>query len=214
MPVYYNPASPGESVLVTRLPYSVAGAWTFAAAVFMAGVGTSLIFVNLDTGMEKLRRIFPAAAEPQGAIFCGLCSLWIIFMIWDNWRQANRAKRWPAVEGVVIASKTESHKTRSGGTRGPLVTMYEPMVEYSYVVEGREYSSTRVSFGAEVSTQARERAAQRAGRYPEGAKVVVHYNPKHPTVAVLETGVAFQGATIVIAVIFVGLAAFFSGVRP
>jgi hypothetical protein len=215
VPVYYNPAGPGESVLVTQLPYSVAGAWTFAAAVFMAGVGASLLFANLDTEMEWLRSIFPKGAEPQGVIFFGLCSLWTVFLIFDNWRQANRAKGWPTVEGRVVASKADSYRTRGGsGTQGPLVTMYEPRVEYSYVVEGREYHSTQVSFGARVSTQAREAAAERAARYPAGAKVAVHYNPEHPTVAVIETGVAFQGATIVLAAIFLGLTVLFGGVRP
>ncbi len=215
VPVYYNPAGPGESVLETRLPYSVSAAWAFAAAVFMGGVAASLLFADLDTAMEKLRSIFPPAAEPVAAIFFGLCSLWMAFMIWDNWRQANRAKQWPTVEGTVLTSKTESYKTRAGSARqGVRVTMYEPMVEYSYVVQGREYHSTQVSFGARVSTVAIEPAAQRAARYPLGAKVPVHYNPKHPTVAVLETGVVFQVPTIVIAVIFVGLTVFFSGARP
>ena len=215
VPVYYNPAGPAESVLETRLPYSVARAWAFAAAVFMAGVGASLMFANLDTGMETLRAMFPPAAEPQAVIFFGLCSLWMIFMTWDNWRQANRAKQWPTVEGVVVASKTESYKTRPGSaSQGALVTMYQPMVEYSYVLQGREYHSTQVSFGPQVATQGQETAAQKAARYPAGAKVAVHYNPEHPTVAVLETGVAFRGATVVLAVIFVGLTVFFSGVRP
>ena len=215
VPVYYNPAGPGESVLETRLPYSVAAAWAFAAAVFMGGVAASLVFTDLDTSMEKLRSIFPSGAEPVAAIFFGLCSLWMVFMIWDNWRQANRAKQWPAVEGTVLTSKTESYKTRAGSARqGALVTMYEPMVEYSYLVDGREYHSTQVSFGARVSSVSNEPAAQRAARYPVGAKVAVHYDAQHPTVAVLETGVAFQGATIVLAVIFVGLTVFFCGVRP
>src|SRR6185369_2904648 len=109
-------------------------------------------------------------AEPAGIIFFGLCSLWMIFMIWDNWRHANRAKQWPTVEGVIVASKAESHTTRGGAAgKGQSVTMYEPMIEYSYMVDGREYHSTQVSFGARVSTVAPEPAAARAARYPAGA---------------------------------------------
>lgn len=215
VPVYYNPARPAESVLETHLPYSVAGAWTFAAAVFMCGVGASLIFAHLDTLMEKLRSVFPRGAEPQGVIFFGLCSLWLLFMIWDNWRQANRARHWPAVEGVVVASKAEGFRTRVGGAgQGNRVTMYQPVIEYSYLVDGREYYSRRVSFGAKVSSQAQEHAARRAAKYPVGTKVAVHYNPKHPEVAVLKTAVAFQKATFLFLVLFLALTLFFSGLRP
>ena len=215
VPVYYNPASAAESVLIAGLPYSSAKAWSFAAALFMAGVGASLMFAHLDTEMERLRAIFPPKAEPQGAIFFGLCSAWVIFMIWDNWRQANRAKGWPVAEGVVKSSRVESRKTRVGGAaQGTRVTLHEPVVEYSYTVGGREYFSTQVSFGARVSTQEAGPAAAWAAKYPEGAKVAVHYNPEHPTVAVLETGVAFQGGTVAIALVMVAATVFFSGVRP
>ncbi|HEY4365504.1 MAG TPA: DUF3592 domain-containing protein [Bryobacteraceae bacterium] len=214
VPVYYNPASAAESVLITGLSYSAAKAWTFAAALFMAGVGASLLFSHLDVEMEKLRAIFPVKAEPQGAIFFGLCSAWVIFMTVDNWRQAHRAKGWPVAEGVVKSSRVEARKTRAGGARGTRVTLHEPVVEYLYTVGGREYFSSQVSFGARVSTQEEAPAAAWAGKYPEGAKVVVHYNPEHPSVAVLETGVAFQGGMVAIAVVMVAASVFFCGVRP
>ena len=213
--VHYNPAAPGECVLETRLPYSAAKAWAFAAALFMAGVGAALAFTNLDAVMPVVDSYFPEGAQPVGVIFFGLCSLWTLFMIWDNRRQATRAKQWPTVEGVVVSSKAESYKTSAGApNRGGRVKLYEPVVEYSYQVNGRDYHCTQVSFGVRVSSQVQQVAEERAARYPRDARVVVHYNPEHPTVAVLETGVAFQAGTILLAVVFLGLTFFFSGVRP
>ncbi len=212
--VYYNPAAPNECGLETRLPYSAAKAWAFAAALFMAGVGAALAFTNLDAVMPVVDSYFPAGAQPVGAIFFGLCSLWTLFMIWDNRRQATRAQQWPTAEGVVVSSRAEAYKTSAGApNRGGRVKLYEPVVEYSYQVNGRDYHGTQVSVGARVSSQVQQVAEERAARYPRDAKVAVHYNPEHPTVAVLETGVSFQGGTILMAVIFLGLTFFFSGVR-
>jgi hypothetical protein len=213
--VYYNPASPQECALETHLPYSAVKAWIFAAAIFMAGIGAALAFTKLDKVMETLDSHFPPGAAPQGVIFFSLCSLWTLFMIWDNRRQAGRAKGWPTAEGVIVSSKAGVFTASSGGpTRGTRVKLYEPVIEYSYQVNGREYHSTQVSFGARVSTQSQEAAEQRAARYPQGSKVVVHYDPQHASIAVLETSVTSQSVTIVLAIVFLGLTFFFSGIRP
>jgi hypothetical protein len=215
VPVYYNPAAPGESVLEPRLPYSEAKAWAFAAALFLAGVGGALVLTNLDAVMPVVDSVFPEGSQPPGALFFGLCSLWTLFMIWDNRRQVARARRWPTADGIVVSSTAEAYETSAGApNRGGRVKLYEPVVEYSYEVNGREYHSTKVSFGARVSTQLQKAAEARAARYPRDAKVVVHYDPEHPALAVLETGVASQTGTILLAVVFVGLTLFFSGVRP
>ena len=213
--VYYNPAAPAECVLETRLPYSTTKAWAFAAVVFMAGVAAALAFTNLDAVMPVVDSYFPEGAQPPGAIFFGLCSLWIVFMIWDNRRQVARARRWPTAEGVVVSSRAEAYRVSGGSpSRGARVKLYEPVVEYAYEVNGRDYHGTQVSFGARVSTQSQNAAEERAARYPRDAKVVVHYDPEHPTVAVLETGVAFEARTLLVAAVFLGLTLFFSGVRP
>jgi hypothetical protein len=43
---------------------------------------------------------------------------------------------------------------------------------------------------------------------------VVHYDPQHASIAVLETSVTSQSVTIVLAIVFLGLTFFFSGIRP
>ena len=74
-----------------------------------------------------------------------------------------------------------------------------------YSVDGREYRSKLRSF-AQYQGGTPELAKEIAGKYPEGKLVTVHYNPKRPKIAVLETGVRWGGYAIV------GLGVFFLAV--
>ena len=99
---------------------------------------------------------------------------------------------------------------RVGGRSGNTVRFYQAVVEYAFNVEGREYHSTRLSFGAVESTP-KGPAEDKAARYPEGSQVMVHYDPQNPPNAVLEPKVARNWLGWLIAVVFVALAVFFSG---
>jgi hypothetical protein len=85
------------------------------------------------------------------------------------------------------------------------------VVEYAYGVGGRDYHSTRLSFGAKTAGSQASAEAQ-AARYPEGSQVMVHYDPNNPSNAVLEVKVAHDVAFIVVALVFFGVAIFFSGI--
>ena len=50
-----------------------------------------------------------------------------------------------------------------------------------------------------------------AARYPQGADVVVHYDPKNPSNAVLDAKVAYAKPLLVVALVFFAAALFFSG---
>jgi hypothetical protein len=90
------------------------------------------------------------------------------------------------------------------------VTFYEPVIEYSYRVDGREYHSTQIAFGGKLAGS-EELAQAKAARYPQGADVVVHYDPKNPSNAVLDAKVAYAKPLLVVALVFFALALFFSG---
>ena len=77
------------------------------------------------------------------------------------------------------------------------------LVKVHVDVEGKDYTSTRVSFGQYQSSN-RGHAAGIVQKYPKGKKVDVHYDPASPGTAVLEPGVG-GGAYIalLIGVVFV-----------
>jgi hypothetical protein len=62
-------------------------------------------------------------------------------------------------------------------------------VDYTYEVLGATYRSDRIEFGGlQISTDRENAMTVRAG-YPEGARVPVFYDPKHPERAVLRRDV-------------------------
>ena len=91
-----------------------------------------------------------------------------------------------------------------------MATFYEPVVEYSYRVNGREYHSTQLSFGGRVAGS-EELAQAKAAQYPANTEVVVHYDPDAPSNAVLDLKIAYATPLLVLALAFFAAALFFSG---
>lgn len=85
--------------------------------------------------------------------------------------------KWPATRGVVTSSSLREHiffdrdSTKSKGMT------YEPFVEYTYSVDGREYG-TLTSFGPPVKKRAE--AEQVISHFAPGATVTIYYNPENP----------------------------------
>jgi hypothetical protein len=211
VPVYYNPADPNEAVLERDPPASPVMMYGVAGGIFMAGLAAVAVFANVDTIMQQVRPLLPANSEPQFTIFFGLCGMWTLFMLWTAQRQAAQAKAWPIATGRIVSSRTESYR-KLVGSPARHVTFYQAVVEYSYQANGRDYHSTRLSFGAEQSGS-QELAEAKAARYTKGSDVTVHYDPKNPSNAVLEVKVALNWLLALITLAFLGLALQFSGVH-
>jgi len=146
---------------------------------------------------------------PKGMMILGAVFLVIGVLVaawgFSTLSRAKASKSWPSVEGTVVSSEvTEERETSSSSRRGRRESVtYGAEISYEYAVEGRRYTSDRVSFGQYKSSN-RGHAAGIVGRYPEGKKVDVHYDPAGPGTAVLEPG-AGGGAYIplLIGVVFV-----------
>jgi hypothetical protein len=144
--------------------------------------------------------------------FFTLGALMVLAMLWASRRQVAEAAGWPETAGRVVSSSVEHYQKRVGGARsGTLATFYEPVVEYAYRVNDRDYHSTQLSFGGKAAGS-QAIAEAKAARYPAGDQVLVHYDPKNPSNAVVELKVALGAPFLVVAIVFVGLAIFFSGV--
>jgi hypothetical protein len=169
------------------------------------------VFANGTAILERLEAHFPENAFVPGLGFFTLAGLVMLALLWSARRQAAEASAWPVTGGHVVASTVEHYRTRVGGARsGTLTTFYEAVIEYSYRVDGREYHSTQIGFGGKAAGS-EELARAKSARYPQGADVVVHYDPKSPSNAVLDVKVAYATPLLVIALVFFGLALFFSG---
>lgn len=98
--------------------------------------------------------------------------------------EARRSARWPVVPGQL----EECEVVEQPGMRTEDMSTWRLQLRYSYVVRGVTYHSTRYAFGyGDVSDDTRHRAiAQALRRLPE---LSVHYDPAHPSEAVLCTEV-------------------------
>jgi hypothetical protein len=211
VPVYYNPKNPADALLERDPPFPVLWLYLIAAAVLLAGFTVLAVFANGTAILEVLEAHFPPHAFVPGMGFFTLGGILLLALLCSARRQAAEASRWPVIGGHVVASTVEHYRTRVGGARsGRLVIFYEPVIEYSYRVDGREYHSTQISFGGKLAGS-EELARAKAARYPQGADVVVHYDPKNPSNAVLDAKVAYAKPLLVVALVFFALALFFSG---
>jgi Protein of unknown function (DUF3592) len=99
--------------------------------------------------------------------------------------QTVRSARWPSVTGAIIASnsRVDLVAVAPGGT-GRGYRLRRLYLKYRYDVDGRKYESSQANMlSAYVSTPTR----QELENYATGHSVVVHYDPKEPAMAVIDT---------------------------
>jgi len=96
-------------------------------------------------------------------------------------RQADAGFRFLESSGTIVSSAIEDR----GGAEGP---NYEAVLKYSYLVNGMQYTSDRVTFGG-TWTGNRAEAIQRMREFPLNATVRVFYDPVSPSTSVLRAGI-------------------------
>ena len=211
VPVYYDPKNPENALLERDAPLPIVGLYAIAAGVFLAGLAVLALFWNISGIFDGLAGYFPEKAFLPGVAFFTLGGVMVLALLWASRREAAQASAWPQIAGRIVSSTVEHYRQRVGGARtGTLTTFYEAVVEYAYSVNGRDYHGTRLSFGARTAGSQTFAEAQ-AARYPEGSQVMVHYDLKNPSNAVLDIKIAYGVTFIVVALVFFGLAVFFSG---
>lgn len=98
--------------------------------------------------------------------------------------KAQESLSWPQVEGVISHSAVLTQLGQTASSNNAVT--YKADVTYRYKVQGRDYSSERVSLADFSSSGGRAQGI--VDRYPDGATVAVYYNPASPSEAVLERG--------------------------
>src|SRR5207248_8739033 len=139
-PVYYNPKDPADAVLERDPPFPVLWLYLIATGVLAAGFAMLVVFANGAAILERLEAYFPAQAFLPGIGFFTLAGLILLALLWSARRQTAEAAGWPVTGGHIVTSTVEHYRSRVGGARrGTLATFYEPVIEYAYRVDGREY---------------------------------------------------------------------------
>ena len=138
-----------------------------------------------------------------------------IYYGWTSLQDARASVNWPVTPGTIVNSRVDTHTTDGE-------TYDSTTVEYVYTVDGVEYSSDVVRFGA--PRPGAGGLSQYFGRrpdlpspgfrespmYPVGKAVSVSYEPSNVTNAVLEPGgesydFLYLGGTLALVPLLIGL---------
>jgi hypothetical protein len=114
-----------------------------------------------------------------GILGCVFLLLNVIFLaiIFATRRKMNAVQSWSSTMGTVLASYLERRRSGNQGSAN------YPVVQYSYNVGGQMYQGSKIAPGMEVGGTGAGRVVE---KYPEGAQVMVFYDPNKPSDAVLE----------------------------
>jgi len=130
-------------------------------------------------GFTRLVSGSPIVAGLLMAAYGSLGLLGIGFGVRNTWRE-HAATKWPTAPGVITGSEV---RVRCGRTCSHL-----PDILYIYQVDSERHSSDRVNFGGIMVDWRSPEAEEVVARYPVGASVSVHYDPRNHDEAVLEPG--------------------------
>jgi hypothetical protein len=114
--------------------------------------------------------------------FCAAFSLigWLMIVQGaDQLHAARQAAQWPNTRGTVESVEVYAVGSSQGAH-------WRPQVTYSYAVDGRLVTATRLSLGKARFFEDARRAHAYAARYPARSTVTVFYNPAEVTESVLE----------------------------
>ena len=130
-------------------------------------------------GSPRTRK--PGNANPvtMGILFAVIGAAVFIFFALPPLQYSATAKSWPSVPGTITRSEVKVWK-RDGNTH------YESDIAYSYTVEGKNYSSTKITVGDGSLDNNVSKAKRLQAEYPVDKEVDVYYDPGLPESAVLD----------------------------
>jgi hypothetical protein len=153
----------------------------------------------------------PGNANPvtMGIIFALVGAAIFFFFALPPLQYAATSKSWPSVPGTITRSEVKVWKSDGN-------THYEPDIAYSYSVEGKKYSSSKITVGDGALDNNVSKAKRLQAEYPAGKEVDVYYDPDLPESAVLQPGTKSSDlmlAGISALFFFIGLLALYQGLK-
>jgi hypothetical protein len=178
--VYYDPADPENCVLERDLPgFHVQGCGTTLTSLAFIGVGGYWLYTHYDSVIRPLWATSQGHVVIIASIVGLLCLMAFVgsLIIIANQQTAPFA----SVIGKVVESRTQSYSRKVAKKTS---TVYMPVVEYAYSVNGLEFRS-RVIGDDDPGEDSDADAEKVAARYPRESLVRVFYDPANPGNATL-----------------------------
>ncbi|OUL17640.1 hypothetical protein BV372_34750 [Nostoc sp. T09] len=95
--------------------------------------------------------------------------------------KSHQAKQWAETIGTILAVKVEERSTKGRNRK-----LYQIIVSYEYVVNGKRHQSQQLFAGDSGVANSRVLTEQRLRNYQPKADVKVYYNPRKPKEALIE----------------------------
>jgi hypothetical protein len=103
----------------------------------------------------------------------GIPGIYALFRYFIVKGRYNIDPKWVVVEGVVKAAHLE--RSEEPATYGGHDIFYKPVLEYSYIVDGYNFTTTQLDFGSQRLSLSK--AQDILNKHPVGSKISVFFNP-------------------------------------
>jgi hypothetical protein len=204
--VYYNPRKPREAVLERDIPKGLFGCVIWGVLISVAVILFAFFGFNQVT-------IFLTGRIHNAPFVVALSAMGLVTLLFGFAlrRQSAMASKWPKVTARITQSDVDEFRGRIGD-KGPMTTLYRPLISYSYEFNGVTYQGSQVSLGARVTSNSAAVARRLIAKYPNGKTFEVHVNPQNASESVLSPKVAGGWLIWVIAAVLLGFA-YYAGVH-
>lgn len=212
VPVFYDPANPTDCVLERDPPVSLGCLWTGAIVVLLL---YAVVVIWLATGASPFTWVgkFAPGLHHSG-LTIGTALFGLLALATGVWTRLHPSETaaWVGTPGTIVSSETESFRETNSTTSDVMRTFYKAVIEFSYVVDGKEYHSIKGSTDViQVKGTSQASANAEVARYPKDMKLEVFYDPSNPTRASLTPVKAIKltgTRSFIVAAILLSIAAY------
>jgi hypothetical protein len=133
------------------------------------------------------------------AAICTFLTASVAYGIFRLRTKMRGGKGWPVVPGQIISSQVEQPQFHDSDDDVACTVN----IRYRYRVGPMDYEGDRIDFGG-GALKNREQAQKLTAKYPVGARVPVHYDPRTPAMSVLEPQAGSSSAALIVMLIVFG----------
>lgn len=123
------------------------------------------------------------------AVICLAAGLGMLYWQHSENHAAQVTMEWPTTAGEITASSLDQSQVIR---RKAIRDVYKPKIEYTYEVDGKKLTGTRIDVGDSYSSEDPTKGAENQALFPVGKKVTVSYDPADHASSVIEPGISAQ----------------------